>query len=158
MCSKKAITKPRKSNKSEEVTSFISDSSDEDEEHKEDEDEDLDIEKEEMDTLRVRLQEILISDRGILDKANRAFVSFVEAYNNHECKYIFKMSTLNHGKIAWNMGLLYLPKIRRIDINGKDFVKRDNVNLSEIKWLIDTIFGTKWFCNECSSSVDGCSV
>ena len=132
---KRLFSTPKKSNN---VTSFISDSSDEevedDDDLKQNQNEDLDIEQEEMDALRVKLQEILISDRGILDKANRAFVSFIEAYNNHECKYIFKMSTLNHGKIAWNMGLLYLPKIKRIDINDKDFIKRQGANLSEIKY------------------------
>ena len=31
------------------------------------------------------------NDRSIFDMANRAFVSFVQAYSKHECKYILRL-------------------------------------------------------------------
>ena len=31
------------------------------------------------------------NDRSVFDKANRAFVSFVQAYSKHECKYILRL-------------------------------------------------------------------
>eukprot|EP01083_Nonionella_stella_P192779 712385_1 len=99
----------------------------------------MDIKQDEMDALTVKLQEILLGDRAVFDKAHNAFVSFIEAYNNHECKYIFRMSMLNCGQIANAMGLLYLPKLRRIKMNGTEsFVKRAHVDFNSIR------FKNKW--------------
>merc|ERR1712083_213085 len=66
-----------------------------------------DIQSDELKALTVKIQNILLSDRAIFDKANRAFVSFVEAYRNHQSPYIFRLSVLNCGRIANGMGLLY---------------------------------------------------
>lgn len=50
-----------------------------------------------------------IGNRAILDKANRAFVSHIQAYSKHECKIILRLSDLNFGKIASCYGLLKMP-------------------------------------------------
>ena len=31
------------------------------------------------------------NDRSVMDKATRAFVSFVQAYSKHECKFILRL-------------------------------------------------------------------
>eukprot|EP01084_Bolivina_argentea_P009017 16878_1 len=96
---------------------------------------DNNIIKDEMEALTERLQELLLNDRNIFDKAHKAFVSFVEAYNNHECKYIFSINVLNCGKIANAMGLLYLPKLKRIRMNGcDDFIEREGVDFNSISY------------------------
>merc|ERR1712129_189867 len=92
-------------------------------------------ENDELKALTSKIQEILISDRGVLDKANRAFVSFVEAYRNHQSPYIFRLSLLNCGLIGNGMGLLYLPKLKRITMHGMDsFVGRPDVDLNSIAY------------------------
>jgi len=91
------------------------------------------IKKEEALALTQKLQHLQLNDRAVFDKANRCFVSFVEAYNNHESSYIFKMSLLNVGLIANGMGLLYLPKLKRIKLFGiESFVKTPNVDFNHI--------------------------
>eukprot|EP00483_Globobulimina_turgida_P013016 UN13040 len=93
--------------------------------------------QDEIETLTVKLQDILLSDRDIFDKAHKAFVSFIEAYNNHECKYIFSMNMLNCGAIANCMGLLYLPKLKRIRMNKNainSFIKRSDIDFNEISY------------------------
>ncbi|EAT41737.1 AAEL006640-PA [Aedes aegypti] len=51
------------------------------------------------------------SDRGIYDKASRAFVSHIQAYSKHECNLILRVKDLDLGKIATSYGLLQLPKM-----------------------------------------------
>lgn len=51
------------------------------------------------------------SDRGIYDKASRAFVSHIQAYTKHECNLILRVKDLDLGKIATSYGLLQLPKM-----------------------------------------------
>lgn len=50
-----------------------------------------------------------LKNRSIFDKANRAFVSHIQAYSKHECKFILRTSDLNLGKIASCYGLLKMP-------------------------------------------------
>merc|ERR1712129_395724 len=92
-------------------------------------------ENDELKALTSKIQEILISDRGVLDKANRAFVSFVEAYRNHQSPYIFRLSLLNCGMIGNGMGLLYLPKLKRITMHGMEsFVGRPEVDMNSVAY------------------------
>ena len=35
------------------------------------------------------------NDRSVMDKATRAFVSFVQAYSKHECKFILRLKGLS---------------------------------------------------------------
>ncbi|KXJ73125.1 probable ATP-dependent RNA helicase DDX55 homolog [Aedes albopictus] len=51
------------------------------------------------------------SDRGIYDKASRAFVSHIQAYSKHECNLILRVKDLDLGKIATSYGMLQLPKM-----------------------------------------------
>uniref|UniRef100_A0A2M4BHJ5 ATP-dependent RNA helicase n=1 Tax=Anopheles marajoara TaxID=58244 RepID=A0A2M4BHJ5_9DIPT len=55
-----------------------------------------------------RLQQ---EDRATFDKANRAFVSHVQAYSKHECNLILRVKDLDLGKVATSYGLLQLPRM-----------------------------------------------
>ncbi|XP_058453662.1 probable ATP-dependent RNA helicase DDX55 homolog [Malaya genurostris] len=57
------------------------------------------------------LHRLQMNDRGVYDKANRAFVSHVQAYSKHECNLILRVQDLDLGKIATSYGLLQLPKM-----------------------------------------------
>ncbi|KIZ03208.1 DEAD-box ATP-dependent RNA helicase 18 [Monoraphidium neglectum] len=51
------------------------------------------------------------TDREAMDKATRAFVSFVRGYKEHHLKYIFRIQELSLGRLAAAMGLLRLPRM-----------------------------------------------
>lgn len=51
------------------------------------------------------------TDREAMDKATRAFVSFVRGYKEHHLKYIFRIQDLSLGRLATAMGLLRLPRM-----------------------------------------------
>ncbi|KAG2492424.1 hypothetical protein HYH03_009367 [Edaphochlamys debaryana] len=50
-------------------------------------------------------------DRDVMDKAARAFVTYVRGYKEHHCKFIFRLQELNIGRLARGLGLLRLPKM-----------------------------------------------
>lgn len=57
-------------------------------------------------------------DRFMFDKANRAFVSYIQAYNKHECSLILQLKDINLGMLAMGFGLLKMPKMP--ELKGKD--------------------------------------
>lgn len=69
-----------------------------------------------------------LGNRSVFDKANRAFVSHIQAYSKHECSFLLRMADLNLGKIASCYGLLkmpLMPELRQKSKNGdatSDFI------------------------------------
>lgn len=66
------------------------------------------------------------SDRANLEKAQRAFVSYIQAYNKHECNILLRLKDVNLALLATGFGLLQLPKmpeLRNVDTSG--FVPAD---------------------------------
>ncbi|KAK3927106.1 putative ATP-dependent RNA helicase DDX55-like protein [Frankliniella fusca] len=51
------------------------------------------------------------SDRANLEKAQKAFVSYVQAYSKHECNILLRLKDVNLGLLATGFGLLQLPKM-----------------------------------------------
>merc|ERR1712203_1237591 len=75
------------------------------------------------------------NDRSIFDKANRAFVSYVQAYTKHECKWVLRIKDLPFGEIATSMGLLKLPKmpeLKKVKISG--FIADKTVDFNDIRY------------------------
>lgn len=58
---------------------------------------------------------LLKSDRSVMDRANRAFVSFVQSYAKHECSVILRIKDLDLGGLATAYGLLKMPKMPEIN-------------------------------------------
>lgn len=52
------------------------------------------------------------SDRDIMEKGTRAFVSYVRGYKEHECKFIFQLSELDVNLLGRLFGLLRLPVMK----------------------------------------------
>jgi len=78
---------------------------------------------------------LLKSDRSIMDKANRAFVSFIQSYAKHECYVILRIKDLDLGGLASSYGLLKMPKmpeIRRSNI--VNFVD-EKIDLNEVAYV-----------------------
>ena len=74
-------------------------------------------------------------DRSIFDKANRAYVSYIQSYTKHECKWVLRIKDLPFGEIANSMGLLKLPKmpeLKKVKITG--FVSDNSIDFNDIKY------------------------
>ncbi|KAK2576291.1 hypothetical protein KPH14_005657 [Odynerus spinipes] len=74
-----------------------------------------------MDTVRKCLQcmrDLQLKDRQVFDKANRAFVSYIQAYNKHECSLILRLKDIDLGKLAMGFGLLKMPRMP--ELKGRD--------------------------------------
>ncbi|PNH03260.1 DEAD-box ATP-dependent RNA helicase 18 [Tetrabaena socialis] len=50
-------------------------------------------------------------DRDVMEKAAKAFVTYIRGYKEHHCKFIFRLQDLNIGRLASGLGLLRLPKM-----------------------------------------------
>ncbi|XP_032673412.1 probable ATP-dependent RNA helicase DDX55 homolog [Odontomachus brunneus] len=64
------------------------------------------------------MRDLQQKDRLIFDKANRAFVSYIQAYNKHECNLILRLKDIDLGKLAMGFGLLRMPKMP--ELKGRD--------------------------------------
>ncbi|XP_058056906.1 probable ATP-dependent RNA helicase DDX55 homolog [Anopheles bellator] len=63
------------------------------------------------DSALATLHRLQTEDRARFDKANRAFVSHIQAYSKHECNLILRVKDLDLGKVATSYGLLQLPRM-----------------------------------------------
>ncbi|KAI9203441.1 P-loop containing nucleoside triphosphate hydrolase protein [Polychytrium aggregatum] len=57
------------------------------------------------------IRRINASDRDIYDKVNKAFVSWVRSYNEHQASYIFRFKEVDIGGVAKSFGLLKMPRM-----------------------------------------------
>ncbi|GMH40472.1 hypothetical protein BSKO_08376 [Bryopsis sp. KO-2023] len=76
------------------------------------------------------------TDREIMEKGILAFVSYIRAYANHQCTYIFRLANIDYVGLAHARGLLTLPKvpeIKRFAKNADVFV-RSKVDPDKIKF------------------------
>lgn len=64
------------------------------------------------------MRDLQKQDRFLFDKANRAFVSYIQAYNKHECNLILRLKDIDLGKLAMSFGLLRMPRMP--ELKGKD--------------------------------------
>ncbi|KAJ4455385.1 putative ATP-dependent RNA helicase DDX55 [Paratrimastix pyriformis] len=63
------------------------------------------------------LRRLALEDRAIMEKAQQAFVSFVRAYGEHHCSYVFQMKRLPWVSLFDAFGLLKvpsMPELRRL--------------------------------------------
>jgi hypothetical protein len=80
---------------------------------------------------------LAMKDRTILEGGSTAFMSFLRAYKEHMCSYIFRFDQLDIGAVARSYALLRLPKIPETrGVKGKpiDF-EITNVDTSQIPYL-----------------------
>lgn len=58
--------------------------------------------------------DLLIKDKGLLDKATNGFVSFLRYYKEHQLAYIFALKELDIGAVANSFFLFRLPRVKEI--------------------------------------------
>lgn len=64
-------------------------------------------------TLR-RAQKLVETDRSVMLKSSKAFLTFVRAYQEHQLPYIFPFKRLELGPLATGFNLLRLPRMKEI--------------------------------------------
>lgn len=76
-------------------------------------------------------------DRDVMEKGLRAFVSYIRAYKEHHCSYIFRWRELEIGKLGMGYGLLQLPampELKHHNLSTDGFIPLKDINLDEIKY------------------------
>lgn len=74
------------------------------------------------------------SDRIIFDKANRAFVSYIQAYQKHECSLILRLKDLDLGQVAMGFGLLKMPRMPELKKQDTSSFKDPEIDLNSISY------------------------
>jgi len=57
------------------------------------------------------IRKFVLKDRDILEKGTKAYTSYIRAYKEHHCGFIFRFSALDLGLLASSFSLLRLPKM-----------------------------------------------
>ena len=63
------------------------------------------------------------SNRDIMEKGVRAYVSYIRGYKEHHCRFIFRFKELEYGSLGMAMGLLRLHKMKEIRKAPKKFME-----------------------------------
>ena len=71
------------------------------------------------------------ADRHVLELGSTAFMSFIKAYKEHLCNFIFRLDELGLGAVGRSYGLLKLPKIP--ETCGRNRAKIDFTDDKEIE-------------------------
>ncbi|KAI4473209.1 hypothetical protein M0802_016256, partial [Mischocyttarus mexicanus] len=81
------------------------------------------------------MHDLQLKDRQIFDKANRAFVSYVQAYNKHECNLILRLKDINLGNLGIGFGLLKMPRMP--ELKGRDITSfvASKIDFNSITYL-----------------------
>jgi ATP-dependent RNA helicase DDX55/SPB4 len=61
-----------------------------------------------------QMKKLAVSDRDVLEKGTRAFVSFIRAYKEHQCQFIFRFTQLDLGAMARAYALLQMPHMKEV--------------------------------------------
>ncbi|XP_022165066.1 probable ATP-dependent RNA helicase DDX55 homolog [Myzus persicae] len=92
------------------------------------------LEVENLDLVVEKVRKRQLKDRTIFDKANKAFVSYIQAYSKHECHLLLRIKDLEFGKLATGFGLLRLPKMPELkNKDTSDFIPVD-MDFNSIKY------------------------
>ncbi|XP_014213524.1 probable ATP-dependent RNA helicase DDX55 homolog [Copidosoma floridanum] len=67
------------------------------------------------------------NDRLVFDKANRAVVSHVQAYQKHECNLILRLKDMDLGQLFMGFGLLKAPRMP--EAKGRDLSSFEGVDI-----------------------------
>nr|XP_022899752.1 probable ATP-dependent RNA helicase DDX55 homolog [Onthophagus taurus] len=85
--------------------------------------------------VRDKLRELQIKDRGVMEKATRAFVSHIRAYSKHECSLLLRVKDLDLAAMATSYGLLQLPKMPELKNRDTSYFNPvDDIDLNLIPY------------------------
>uniref|UniRef100_A0A6A7FUY0 ATP-dependent RNA helicase n=1 Tax=Hirondellea gigas TaxID=1518452 RepID=A0A6A7FUY0_9CRUS len=82
-----------------------------------------------------KMRRLQLKDRSVMDRATRAYVSYIQFYLKHNCNVLFKLKNLNLGLLAMSYGLLRMPKMPELkQLPADDFVPYTDVDLNKISY------------------------
>ena len=77
---------------------------------------------------------LLKADRSHMDRANRAFVSYIQSYAKHECNILLRIKDLDLGGVATSYGLLRMPKMPELKgVRIRNFVE-EKLDLNDVAY------------------------
>eukprot|EP00588_Corethron_pennatum_P010927 CAMPEP_0194266580 /NCGR_PEP_ID=MMETSP0169-20130528/1441_1 /TAXON_ID=218684 /ORGANISM="Corethron pennatum, Strain L29A3" /LENGTH=691 /DNA_ID=CAMNT_0039007299 /DNA_START=68 /DNA_END=2143 /DNA_ORIENTATION=+ len=80
-------------------------------EHYREDGEDTEARKETVDEVNAGMRALVLKDRDALEKGTKAYTSYIRAYKEHHCAFIFRFASLDLGSLATSLSLLRLPKM-----------------------------------------------
>ena len=83
----------------------------------------------EAEHLASSFSKLVLKDRALHDKAQKAFVSWVRSYSKHQASSIFRVTDLDWADLAQGWGLLKLPKMPELKVWD-----RKNYEAEEVDW------------------------
>ena len=78
------------------------------------------------------VRDLALSDRAIMEKAQACFVSYIRAYKEHTCQFVFRLKDLPFADLATGLGLLFFPKLPDLKRYHIQFTEPRNVRPSQI--------------------------
>ncbi|KAL5974937.1 hypothetical protein ACLOJK_031613 [Asimina triloba] len=84
-----------------------------------------------------QIRSVAKKDRDVMEKGLKAFVSYIRAYKEHHCSYIFRWKELQIGKLAMGYGLLRLPsmpEVKHHSLSTDGFTPADDTDVAQIKY------------------------
>lgn len=87
---------------------------------------DISVQPGEAANMASRLRKLILKDRAVHDKAQKAFVSWVRSYSKHQASSIFRIPDLDWAELAQGWALLKLPKMPELKgWDGKNYQAED---------------------------------
>ncbi|CAE7577715.1 DDX55 [Symbiodinium sp. CCMP2456] len=80
----------------------------------------------------LRCKRIVETDRAVMLKSTKAFLSFIRAYQEHQLPYLFPFKSLDIGSLATGYCLLRLPRIKEILGKHVKGFQQSDVNPTEV--------------------------
>jgi ATP-dependent RNA helicase DDX55/SPB4 len=81
-----------------------------------------------------RLREVVLADRALYDKGQRAFVSWVQSYSKHQASSIFRIEDLDWTDLGNAWGLVRLPKMPELKKWDGDKSLGVKIDMSEYEY------------------------
>jgi ATP-dependent RNA helicase DDX55/SPB4 len=81
-----------------------------------------------------RLRDVVLADRALYDKGQRAFVSWVRAYSKHQASSIFRIEDLDWSDLGNAWGLIRLPKMPELKKWDGDKSLGVKIDMSEYEY------------------------
>ena len=88
------------------------------------------VSEEEADGATKKARKIVLADRALHDKGQKAFVSWVRSYSKHQASSIFRISDLDWEALGKAWGLLKLPKMPEL----KTFTGDRTLGVGDVDW------------------------
>lgn len=89
----------------------------------------------EVEDVSSKIHSLAVQERDVFEKGQVAFVSYIRAYKEHECQFIFRFATLDLGGVAVALGLPHLPKMPELRNRKIDFkpaaVRPDDITFTD---------------------------